>query len=261
MEQNKTALITGASSGIGFELSKIFALNNYNLVLVANDREKLENAARELRKDNIKLVTISKDLSKHSAAGEIYDQLQQDKIVIDVLINNAGYATYGLFVDTDLPTELLQLEVNIVTLTNLTKLFARDMVKRGEGKILNVASTAAFLPGPLMAVYYASKAYVLSFSEALSNELAGTGVTMSVLCPGPTDTGFMKKAHLENSKLFQRKNMDASIVAKIAYQGLMKGKTIIIPNLRDRILIEGIRLVPRSIVSHIVRYLQEKNDS
>lgn len=260
MRKLQTVLITGASSGIGFELAKIFANNNYNIVLIAKDKEKLLHAAHKLKKDNVSVWFITKDLSDFKTPTEIYRELQDQRIIIDILVNNAGFATYGLFTETDLQEELNELQVNIVALTHLTKLFVRGMVKKNAGKILNVASTAAFLPGPLMAVYYASKAYVLSFSEALVNELEGTGVTVSVLCPGTTNTGFEQRAHLEQSKLFQRRTMKASNVAQIAYDGLMQGKTIIIPGLMNRIMVEATRLAPRSIAPKVVRKLQEKRD-
>ncbi|MEK7571970.1 MAG: SDR family oxidoreductase [Patescibacteria group bacterium] len=258
MSANKTVLITGSSSGIGFELAKIFAANTYNLVLVARDKEKLLQSGKELQREGIEIYCMVKDLSDAKAPAKLYNELHHKGIKIDVLVNNAGFATYGLFTEIELEKELEELQVNIVTLTHLTKLFVRNMVKRKEGKILNVASTAAFLPGPLMAVYYASKAYVLSFSEALANELMGTGVSLSVLCPGPTDTGFVKKAHLESSKLFSGENMKASLVAQIAYEGLMNNKTLIVPGIKNRIGVEISRFVPPSLAAKVARSLQEK---
>ncbi|HUQ84773.1 MAG TPA: SDR family oxidoreductase [Candidatus Limnocylindrales bacterium] len=254
----KTVLITGGSSGIGFELAKIFGQNNYQLILVANDKEKLENAGDELKNSGFSVKTIAKDLSNPDSPSQIYEQLKQEEITIDILVNNAGFATYGPFSENDLDKELSELQVNIVTLTHLAKLFVRDMLKKGEGKILNVASTAAFAPGPLMAVYYASKAYVLSFSEALNNELENTGVSVTTLCPGPTNTGFAASANLGSSKLFQGKNMDASFVAQAAFDGLMGNRAVVIPGLKNKFMVNALRFVPRSVVPKIVKGVQDK---
>ena len=255
-QMNKTVLITGASSGIGFALAKLFAQDNYDLVLVAKDAEKLKQAAQRLQNETTTIYTIAKDLSIPKSPNEIYEEVKKKQIQIDVLINNAGFATYGLFIENDLEKELEELQLNIVTLTHLTKLFAREMVMRKTGTILNIASTAAFLPGPLMAVYYASKAYVLSFSEALANELHGTGISLSILAPGPTKTGFVKRAHLEKSKLFQGDVMDVDEVAKIAYKGLLQKKTLIIPGRRNQLMTSVIKLMPRMIVPSLVRKFQ-----
>jgi short-subunit dehydrogenase len=257
---HKTVLITGGSSGIGFELAKIFGKNGYSLFLVAQDLEKLKKSATELKNYNYNVQLMSIDLSDPTSPTKIYDQLCKENVQVDILVNNAGFATYGLFTETDLAKELSELQVNIVTLTSLTKLFARDMVKRRKGKILNVASTAAFAPGPLMAVYYASKSYVLSFSEALNEELNGTGVHVSALCPGPTDTGFVARGGLQISKLFQEKNMSSAFVAKIAYEGLMKNKVIIIPGVQNKLMVQGIRFAPRSLVTKIIKNIQEKRE-
>ncbi len=182
--QHKTALITGSANGIGYELASTFAENGYNLVLVDKDEEKLTLIAEEFpQKFGISVKTLVKDLSISTSPTEIFTELQQAGIKIDILVNNAGFGTYGVFSETDLTTELKMLQVNIVCLTHLTKLFLKDMITQGNGKILNVASVAAFQPGPLMAVYFATKAYVLSFSEAIANELEGTGVTVTTLCP------------------------------------------------------------------------------
>jgi len=253
----KTVLITGGSSGIGYELAKLFVKNNYNLVLVAKDSKKLQNAAETLKDDGISILPIAKDLSGPDTPRQIYKLLQKENITIDILVNNAGFATYGLFTDTDLEEELKELQVNIVSLTHLTKLFVRDMLKKREGKILNIASTAAFVPGPLMAVYYASKAYVLSFSEALSEELSNTEVSVTTVCPGPTNTGFAKNANLEKSKLFKGKNMDASFVAQAAYEGLRKNKTIVIPGINNKLMTNFVKFVPKKIILKIVKKLQE----
>lgn len=179
---------------------------------------------------------------------------------MDVLVNNAGFGTYGAFAETDLGTELEMLQLNIATLTHLTKLFLEKMLAEGNGKILNVASTAAFQPGPLMAVYYASKAYVLSFSEALANELRGTGVSVTALCPGPTRTGFQRRAGMGASRLFDWGVMDAPTVATIGYRGLMRERPLIIPGLKNKLLGFSVRLAPRRLVPAVVRVLQSKRE-
>lgn len=257
--RKQSAVITGASGGIGYEFVKLFAQDGYNLVLIARSEQKLAQIAADLKqKYSVAVKIIAKDLSLPTAPFEIFQELQQEAIAPDVLINNAGFATYGLFNETDLNTELQMMQVNVVCLTHLTKLFLKDMVNQGYGKILNVASTAAFQPGPLMTVYFATKAYVLSFSEALTNELQGTGVTVTALCPGPTETGFQQRAAMENSKLVSgQKIMDAETVAKIGYHALMEGKTVVIPGFKNKILAQSVRFAPRKLLTKIVRSMQE----
>jgi short-subunit dehydrogenase len=261
-KQPQTALITGASSGLGYEFSQLFAQDRYNLVLVARNEQKLSQLANDLiSRFSIAVKIIVKDLSDPASPEEIFTELQQDGIAVDILVNNAGFATYGFFSEIDLPTELQMMQVNIVTLTHLTKLFLREMLKRRSGKILNVASTAAFQPGPLMAVYYATKAYVLSFSEAIANEVQGSGVTVTALCPGPTESGFQKRAAMEQSKLVKgRKIPDAATVAKAGYRALMRNQTILVPGLANQLLTFSIRFLPRSFVRQAVRNMQKRND-
>jgi short-subunit dehydrogenase len=192
-----TALITGASAGIGYELAKLFAHDRYNLVLVARNRDTLEQFATELQTQfGISARAVALDLTAQSAPQLLFDQLQRDGVLVDILVNNAGYGVYGEFAQMPEQEILGQIQLNITALTLLTKLFLAPMFERRSGKIMNLASTAAFQPGPLMAVYYASKAYVLSFSEALANELRGSGVTITCFCPGPTDTNFQKRAKI-----------------------------------------------------------------
>jgi len=260
--QAKTALITGASGGIGYEFAKLFAQDEYNLVLIARSQEKLAHVAEDLQnKFGILVKVILKDLAVPTAPEEIFTELQNEGITIHVLVNNAGFATYGFFADTDLNAELQMMQVNMVVLTHLTKLFLREMVKQQEGKILNVASTAAFQPGPLMAVYYATKSYVLSFSEAIANELEGTGVTVTALCPGPTATEFQKRADMEQSRLVSGKIMDVETVARIGYSGLMNNQTVVIPGFKNQLLAQSVRFLPRNFVTQIVRDLQDRVDS
>src|SRR6266705_6646003 len=259
MDREKAALITGASSGIGYELTKLFARDGYNLVLVARIQKQLMQMADELQeKYSVSVKVISKDLSAASAPEEIFTELQQESRGIDALVNNAGFATYGLFSETDLEAELQMMQVNMVTLTHLTKLFLPGMLNKRMGKILNLASTAAFQPGPLMAIYYATKAYVLSFSEALANELHGTGVSVTALCPGPTESGFQKKANMEDSKLFSGNIADAASVALAGYRGLMAGKAVVIPGFSNKLIPWVVRLSPRGVVTRVVRRMQER---
>lgn len=257
--RKKTALITGAAGGIGYELACIFAAHDYNLVLVDRNGPKLVEIAAKFQKEFGNLVkTIVKDLSISTAPEEIFTELQKADINVDVLVNNAGFGIHGLFHETDLATELEMLQVNLVCLTHLTKLFVKQMVKQGEGKILNVSSAAAFQPGPLMAVYFATKAYILSFSEAIANELEGTGVTVTVLCPGSTASGFHERSGMADSKLLKGKRMmDARTVAEVGFRALMKGQTIVIPGLLNTILAKSVRFVPRNLVTKIVRNMQE----
>ncbi|QIR41608.1 SDR family oxidoreductase [Tolypothrix sp. PCC 7910] len=255
----KTVLITGAANGIGYELAYIFAQNDYNLVLIDIMAQRLADVTEKIKQQfDIWVKPIVKDLSIKSSPEEIFAELQQESIQIDVLVNNAGFGIHGLFSETNLNTELDMLQVNLVTLTHLTKLFLKDMVSKGEGKILNLASAAAFQPGPLMAVYFATKAYILSFSQALASELENTGVTVTALCPGPTESAFHERTGLAGAKQIESNNMmDAETVAKIGYRALMEGKTVAIPGLKNKILAEMVRFTPRNLVTKIVKNMQE----
>lgn len=260
MNQNKpTALITGASGGIGYELAKLFAKDRYNLVLVARSTPKLSKFTDELQRHyGISAKPVSLDLSWRQAPESLWDDLQHAGISVDVLVNNAGYGIRGEFAKIPLEEDVGVMQLNMATLTVLTKLFLHPMLARHNGKILNVASTAGFQPGPLMAVYYATKAYVISLSEALANELKGTGVTVTCLCPGATDTGFQKRAGSEDSVLFKKlRPMDAATVALDGYRGLMAGKTLVISGFRNRVLAESVRLGPRSLVTAVSRKVNE----
>jgi short-subunit dehydrogenase len=261
-ERKMTALVTGASGGIGEELARLFAADGHNLVLVARSRDKLARLAEELQgKHGIAARVLAADLARAASSQEIFDELQRAGITVDALVNNAGFGSYGLFAETDLKSELDMLQVNVVALTHLSKLFLPGMLARRRGYVMNVASTAAFQPGPLMAVYYASKAYVLSFSEALTNECEGTGVRVSALCPGPTETGFVAAAGMGDSKLFDRAVMDARTVAEAGYRGLLAGKAIVIPGFRNNLLARSIGFFPRNLVTKVVRGIQEKRNT
>jgi uncharacterized protein len=254
----ETALITGASGGIGEALARLLAAGGADVVLVARSVGKLTALAEELsRGHGVRATVVSEDLSAADAAQRIARRLTEQNIAVDMLVNNAGFATYGPFIETSADEEAQLLQVNIVALTALTKQFLPAMVRRGRGRVLNVASTAAFQPGPLMAVYYASKAYVLSFSEALSNETEGTGVTVTCLCPGLTRTGFQARAQMHESKLFSTLNvMSAQDVARAGYDGMMAGRAIVIPGLSNKIGVQAIRFAPRALVRRLVRRIQ-----
>lgn len=244
MDNRDTVLITGASSGIGLELAKIFAFHKYNLILISRNTEKLEELANNLENEYLsKVYVIGKDLSKVGAAKEIFDKVMNMQLKVDILINNAGIGSVGFFheIDIDKDSEIMQL--NIVALTEMTKLFSREMVKRKKGKILNVASTGAFSPGPFTAVYYASKAYVLSFSEAIRMELRNHNIIVTTLCPGATRTNFGKNA----GKKDLPNAMEAKSVAIAAFIGLKNNKEIVVPGLQNKILIK----LPKKLVSEI----------
>ncbi|MBC6479100.1 MAG: SDR family oxidoreductase [Hormoscilla sp. GM7CHS1pb] len=251
----QTALITGASSGIGYELSQIFAENQYNLVLIARRQEKLQEIQANLKKNyQVNVIVISQDLAQNNAAQVLFDTLNQQKIKIDVLVNNAGFGDYGFFVESNWEKMQQMIQLNIMTLTHLTRLFLPGMIQRSQGKILNLGSIASFQPGPLMAVYFATKAYILSFTEGIANELQGTGVTATVLCPGPTASEFQVTANQQASKLIKGKKLaKAAEVAQLGYQALTQGKTVVVHGLTNKLLIFSNRLAPRNLVTQTVR--------
>lgn len=258
--ERSIALVTGASSGIGYEFARILARENFDLVLTARNKKALtELKARLMAEYEVKVEIIAKDLASVSSVQDIYDQLKKENIVIDVLINNAGLGDFGFFHEMDWRKQEEIINVNITALTRFCHLFGKDMVARRRGKILNVASTAAFQPGPLQAVYYASKAFVVSFSEAIGNEFKDAGVSVTTLCPGPTATEFHKRAGMKRSKLFSSiKIAPARDVAWYGYQAMMKGKAIAIPGLRNWFLAFATRFAPRGIVVKAVRRMQEE---
>jgi short-subunit dehydrogenase len=259
----KTALITGASFGIGMELARIFAREGYSLVLVARSADKLRQLASELEKaHSTRSLILAVDLTEPGAAAYVLDQTTRADIQVDVLVNNAGFGQYGLFAENDLEECLRQIQLNVTTLTHLTRLYLPAMIERAKTKqetgcVLNVASTAAFQPGPLMAVYFATKAYVLHFSEALSNELDGSGVTVTALCPGATATEFHKRAHATGMNLLKFGSMDAHTVAEDGYRALMAGKPVVISGFKNWLLAQSVRFSPRRLVTAIARKTQE----
>lgn len=253
-------IITGASSGIGMELAKIFAKNNHHLLLVARSEDKLKSLAEELRsKHKVEVKLLALDLSNYSAAKEIFNYCEKENLNVTHLVNNAGFGDFGFFVNSSWPKQEQMINLNITTLTYLTHLFLPAMVKNKSGKILNVASTAAFQPGPTMSVYYATKAYVLHFSEAIANELEGTGVSVTALCPGATESGFQTLAAMEESKLVKNKKLPSSEeVANYGYQAMHKGKKVAIHGTMNYIMANSIRFTPRNLVLKIVRFMQDK---
>jgi len=251
-------MITGGSRGIGYELAKCFARDGYDLVLVARNEHTLSDAAAEIgAKFGVRVHPIVQDLSKPEGAGRLYSALEERGLAVDVLVNDAGFGTYGPFASSDLHRMLDMLRLNVESLTVLTRLLLPRMLERGQGRILNVGSMAGFQPGPLMALYYATKAFVLSFSEALANEVSASGVHVSVLCPGPTRTGFQSRAGIGGA-LFRRGVMDASRVAETGYREFQRGRITIVPGFRNKVLAFAVRLAPRRLVPGIVRRLQEK---
>lgn len=260
MKNKETVLITGASGGIGLELAKVFAAHDCDLILVARTKERLEVARHELmEKFQCSVRVFDFDLTFSNAPKKLYDALELDNIAIDVLVNNAGFADYGLFDQASLKKQLEMIDLNVRALVELTGLFLPGMLERKHGKVLNVASTAAFQPGPLMAVYYATKAFVLSFSEAIRSEVKGRGVFVTALCPGPTKTNFADNSALQQSRLLRGfPLMSAESVAKMAYFALMKNTAVVVPGMLNKFLAFLARVVPRSVATFFSRRALER---
>ena len=258
----KYALITGGTSGIGYELAKLFAKDGYNLVIAARDENELENTSAELERNfGIDVVTFSKNLFDPENAFDLYNEIILKGIQIDVLVNDAGQGHYGEFVDTDIHRELSIIQLNISSLVVLTKLFLQDMVKRGEGKILNLSSIASKIPGPFQSVYHGTKAFVQSFTEAIRNEVKDSGVIITALLPGATDTDFFNKADMEESKIVQEgKLADPAEVAKDGYDALMKGDDMIISGFKNKVQVAMGNVLPDSAVAEKVHKQQEPAD-
>jgi uncharacterized protein len=252
-----TALITGASGGIGEELARIFAAHKHDLVLVARSEDKLKSLADELsRAHGIHSRLLAADLTDPTVPPRLFQALHGQGVAIDVLVNNAGFGARGAFAEIDYAVEARMIQLNVAALTHLTRLFLPEMIARRSGRILNVASTAAYVPGPFMAVYYASKAFVLSFSEALAEELRGTGVTVTALVPGPTQTNFASTAGNQDSVLFRTGTvMNARTVAQVGYDGLMAGKRVAIAGFSNKLTVFSTRLAPRTMLAKIARKL------
>ena len=253
----ETVLITGASSGIGYEFSKLFAEKGYALVITARREERLAELKRMYPECKIEVIPC--DLGSETGAEDLYNEIKKRNIKVDILINNAGLGLFGEFFETDIEKEKNIVNLNIKALIELSKYFLQEMIERNSGKILNVASIAAFQPGPYMSVYYASKAFVLSFTEAVRNEVRKTGVNVSALCPGPVETEFEKSSELTKSKLFSKlKPITAKKVAYTGYKGLMKNRAVIIPGFFNRFAVTAGVFVPTGIKVNIARKIQEK---
>ena len=250
----ETALITGASSGIGLELARLFAADSYNLVLVARRNDALLALAEDLHaRRGVGVRVLARDLNRSSAPHDIVEMMLSDGIHVDVLVNNAGFGARGAFAELDSQRQLDMIQVNVTALTLLTRLLLPGMLARNRGGILNVASTAAFQPGPFMAVYYATKAYVQSFTEAIAEEVAGSGLRVTCLSPGPTKTEFAARAGTEGSKLLRRtSSMSAPDVARMGYAGWRKGRVLVVPGMTNTFGTWAVRFMPRRVVRRLI---------
>lgn len=252
MKNLRYTLITGASMGIGYELAKLFAKDKRNLILISRNILKLQDVKNELSKFNVDIKILALDLKNSEDIQELFNYIEANKLNINILVNNAGIGTFGDFNNIEWKSEEALIDINIKALTKLTKYFLPKVVKEKEGGILNVASTAAFCSGPRMATYYASKAYVLNLTEAIYEEYKETGIKISCLCPGPVKTSFQDKAGIKKSKSAKKYLMDAEEVAKICYKDFYKRKVIIIPGFKNKLLVMGNKLLPRSISRKII---------
>lgn len=258
--KQKTVLITGASNGFGMEFAKLFAKDGYNLALVARSGDRLKKLGYGLQDEYglDKVYIITSDLSRPESPQEIYNELKKAGVQVDVLVNNAGIGLHGFFHETDIEKELEIIQLNITSLTHLTKLFLRDMKARNEGKILNLGSVVSFMPSPLMAVYGATKAYVLSFSEALANELKDTNITVTALCPGASNTYFFKRADAEHTRAANGPLSEPAEVARDGYEALMKGETKIVSGLMNKMQTGATNVLPDSAMASTMRYMMEE---
>jgi hypothetical protein len=253
---NKNALITGATAGIGFEFAELLAAKGHDLALVARDQARLAERAKSLEaRHKIRVKTLAKDLSDPASAAEIFGELKSCNFPISILINNAGSGVYGLFAETELARQLEMLQVNMISLAQLTKLFLKPMIDSNEGRILNVASTVSFQPGPYLALYSASKAFVCSFSCALALELKNTGVTVTALCPGGTQTEFQQRAGMGHSSSLRP--MTARSVAEIGCEAMFKGRPIVVAGLKNKIMVAVSRRVPTMWAARVAEKLNK----
>jgi len=254
---NMTAVVTGASGGIGYELCRLMARDGYNLVMVARNQEKLTEVARELETEfGVKATVIPQDLSLAMAADQLAARIKELELPVHILVNNAGFGSYGTFSHSNSTTNLEMILTNVVALTRLTQLLLPELIAN-MGKVLNVSSIAAFQPVPMFAVYAATKAYVLSFSEALAEELKDTGVSVTALCPGVTKTGFQKRSRMENTQAGLGKMRSALTVAKIGYQGMLRGHSVVVPGTMEKLMAAAVNLVPRRLVTKVSRRMMK----
>ena len=258
MAENKYALITGGSSGIGYELARLFARDGYNLLLVARTEADLQQRCHELRSEfNVEASYIAKDLFQPEAPFELYGEVQRRGLRIEALVNDAGQGQYGLFAESDIHRQLDLIQLNVSALTVLTYLFLKDMIARNSGKILNLASIASQLPGPWQAVYHATKAYVLSFTEAVRSELKDSNIHITALQPGATDTDFFNKAEMQESKILDTKLSDPVKVAKDGYEALMADKDKVVSGLKNKVMTGMSNVTPEDKVADMMNKMQE----
>jgi uncharacterized protein len=254
----KTALVTGASSGIGKAFAEVLAKEGYNLVLIARREKRLKAVKKDLEeKHNVTVMVIAKDLAAHDSTEMVFSLLQKKKLTVDILINNAGFGDYGFFLDRDWGKQKQMIQLNIIALTHFTKLFAQEMVKNGSGRIVNVASIASFFPGPLMSVYYATKSFVLHFSEALANEVRESGVTVTALCPGVTESEFQVAADMKRSKVARGGFPTSMDVALFGYKAMMRGDVVAIYGWKNKMIVFLARVLPRSLTVFLLRKFQD----
>ena len=254
------ALITGASSGIGYELAIVFAENKYNVILIARREERLNHLARELEKNyEVEAHILIRDLSQPQSVQEIYDWIKKNDMKVEILVNNAGFVVYGNISDTPWDDEQKMMQLHMHTSTQLIKLFLPEMLKNNFGRILNVGSTGSFVPGPYAALYCATKSFMLSLSEAIAEELRGTGVTVTTLCPGGTKTEFAEKAKRKIGTIAESRGMDARKIARIAFRSLIRGKRVVIPGLHNKLQVFAIRFLPRFIVVRLLGMMMSKH--
>jgi len=254
----RRALITGASGGIGYEFARIHAAHGDNLILVARNKCRLDELKGILEKDyGVSVYTIVKDLSGKDAAREVFDEIQEKGLSVDYLINNAGFGDIALFTECDWNKQERMINLNVTALSHMTRLFLPGMIGRGSGRILNVASTAAFQPGPTMSVYFATKAFVLSFSEAVNEEVRKNGVSVTALCPGSTESGFHAAALGENREIKERSLPSARKIAEYGHHAMMKGKAVAIPGFKNSFMAASVRFMPRFLVVRAARMIQE----
>ena len=253
-------LITGATAGIGYELSKLYANEGYNLILIARNESKLNKCKYKLNLlYNVNIHTLALDLSVDNSCEKIKNYVDRKNLSVDILINNAGIGSFGYIAEIELEEERKLIDINIKSLTELTKLFLPSMMENGEGAILNVASTAAFCAGPKMGVYYASKAYVLSFTEALYEEVKDKGIKVSCLCPGAVNTEFQDKAGIKKNKIAEKNLMSPKEVARIAFRDFNKGKTIIIPGFKNKLMVYLNKFMPRALSRKIILFMNKES--
>jgi len=259
------AVVTGATSGIGYELARLLAQDGFSLILVARTQSDLEMKANEFREQfGVQVIPIAADLFDPMSAFDVYDEIRSRGIVVDILVNDAGQGEYGKFIESDIHRQLDIIQLNVSSLTVLTHLFLKDMVARDHGKILQLASIASDMPHPLLAVYAATKAYVMSFTQALINELKGTNVTLTALQPGATDTDFFNKAGAERAKVVQEGKLeDAAKVARVGYDALMQGDNKEVSGLKNKVMSAASNIIPDQLNAEMVKktQLEEKKDS